>query len=122
MEIVKLEILRAIAGMAYVMALADRGLSAEERIAFAKIVEEELSPQSWAAQSRFEILDEVIQPDLESAYKEAIHEFRKYKDYLTSDIKQKSVRVMKRVADSCSGFSEKESLILDRFKKDIELL
>lgn len=122
MEVEKLEIFRAIAEMAYVIALADRGLSAEERIAFAKIVEEELHYESWAAQSRFELLDEIIQPDMESAYKEAIHDFKKYKHHLTGDLKQTTIRVMRRVAEACSGFSEKESLILDRFKKDIEML
>src|SRR5690242_20312792 len=118
MDIEKLEILRAIAEMAYVIAIADKGLSAEERIAFNTIIKEELSYESWAAQSRFELLDEVIQPDLASAYKEAIHDFTKYKVHLTNDLKQTAVRVMMRVAHACSGFSEKESLILDRFKKD----
>src|SRR5690242_9513251 len=64
MDIEKREIYRSIAELAYVIAMADKGLSAEERFAFTKIAEEELDFESWAAQSRFELLDEVIQPSI----------------------------------------------------------
>jgi tellurite resistance protein len=57
MQIERLEILRSIAEMAYVIAKADKGLSSEERIAFNKIIVEELQYDSWAAQSRFDLLD-----------------------------------------------------------------
>jgi uncharacterized tellurite resistance protein B-like protein len=122
MEIEKSELYRGIAEMAYVIARADRGLSAEERIAFYKIIKEELSYESWAAESRFELLDEVVQPTIEKAYNEAIHDFRKYRAHLTEDLKEKAVRVMQKVADACSGFSEREAIILDRFKKDLKSL
>ena len=122
MEIEKREIYRGIAEMAYVIAKADRGLSSEERIAFQKIIEDELSYDSWAAQSRFELLDEVTQPSIEKAYNEAIHDFRKYKAYLTEDLKQVSIRVLQKVANACSGLSEKEAIILDRFRKDLKEL
>ena len=122
MDIEKREIYRAIAELAYVVAKADKGLSAEERIAFYKIAAEDLDYDSWAAQSRFELLDEVIQPSLEKAYNEAIHDFRRYKSYLTDELKRKAIRVMTKVAEACSGFSESEAFIIDRFKKDIEAL
>jgi uncharacterized tellurite resistance protein B-like protein len=119
MQIEKIELFRAIAEMAYVIAKADRGLSAEERMAFKKIVEEELEYESWAAQSRFELLDEVTQPTIEKAYNEAIHDFRKYRNHLTEELKMKAIVVMQKVAEACSGFSEQEAKILNRFKKDI---
>jgi uncharacterized tellurite resistance protein B-like protein len=122
MEIERIELFRAIAEMAYVIAKADRGLSAQERMAFNKIVEEELEFDSWAAQSRFELLDEVTQPSIELAYNEAIHDFRKYKSHLTQDIKKKSILVMQKVAEACSGFSANEALILERFKTDLSNL
>jgi uncharacterized tellurite resistance protein B-like protein len=122
MQIEKIELFRAIAEMAYVIAKADRGLSAEERMAFKKIVEEELEFESWAAQSRFELLDEVTQPTIEKAYNEAIHDFRKYRNHLTEELKKKAIVVMQKVAESCSGFSEQEAEILNRFKKDISTL
>ena len=120
MQIEKREIYRSIAEMAYVIAKADRGLSAEERIAFQRIIQEELDYDSWAAQSRFELLDEVIDPSIEKVYNDAVHDLRKYKDHFTDDLKQKSVRVIQRVAEACSGFSEKEAFIIDRFKRDIK--
>ncbi|HEY9049809.1 MAG TPA: TerB family tellurite resistance protein [Ohtaekwangia sp.] len=122
MQIEKLEILRSIAEMAYVIAKADKGLSSEERIAFHKIIQEELDYDSWAAQSRFELLDEVIQPSIEKAYNEAMHDFKKYRDHLTDDLRLTAVRVMQRVAEACSGLHENEALIIDRFKKDLQHL
>ena len=82
MEIEKREIYRAIAEMAYVIAKADKGLSADERMAFNNIVEEELQLNSWIAQSRFELLDEVTQPSIDQAYNEALHDLKKYREYL----------------------------------------
>jgi uncharacterized tellurite resistance protein B-like protein len=113
MEIEKREIYRAIAEMAYVIAKADRGLSADEKFAFTKIVEEELALNSWIAQSRFELLDEVTQPSIDLALK-------KYKEHLTPELVAIALKVMNRVAESCSGFSAKEKLIIDRFKNDLD--
>lgn len=122
MEIERREIYRGIAEMAYVIAKADKGLSAEERIAFQKIIEDELSYNSWAAQSRFELLDEITEPSMEKAYNEAIHDFRKYRAYLTADLKETSMRVLQKVANACSVLSEKEAIILDRFRNDLKEL
>ncbi len=122
MDIEKREIFRAIAEMAYVIAKADKGLSAEERMAFHKIVEEELDYESWAAQSRFELLDEVTQPSMEKAYNEAMHDFRKYKDHLTDDLKRKVITVMQKVAEACSGLSDQEAFIINRVKRDLQQL
>ncbi|MBL7856272.1 MAG: TerB family tellurite resistance protein [Cyclobacteriaceae bacterium] len=122
MHIEKREIFRAIAEMAYVIAKADKGLSSEERMAFHKIVEEELDYESWAAQSRFELLDEVTQPSIDKAYNEAMHDFRKYKDHLTDELKRKIITVMQKVAEACSGLSDQEALIIDRVKKDLQQL
>jgi uncharacterized tellurite resistance protein B-like protein len=122
MDIEKREIFRSIAEMAYVIAKADRGLSVEERNAFNKIIEEELDYESWAAQSRFELLDEVVQPSIDTAYNEAMHDFKKYKQHLTPELKEKTLKVMRKVAEACSGFSEKEKIIMDRFQKDISVL
>jgi len=120
MEIEKREIYRAIAEMAYVIAKADKGLSADERMAFNNIVEEELQLNSWIAQSRFELLDEITQPSIDQAYNEALHDLKKYREYLTEDLKARTLRVVTRVAESCSGYSEKERIIIDRLKGDLK--
>lgn len=119
MEIPKREIYRAIAEIAYVVAKADKGLSSEERIAFNHIIQEELEYDSWIAQSRFELMDEVTSPSIEKAYNEAVHDLRKYKNHFTPELKAKALRVFRKVAEACSGFSEKEAFIIDRFQKDI---
>lgn len=106
MEIQKREIYRAIAEVAYVVAKADKGLSAEALV----------------AQSRFELLDEVTQPTLDQAYNEAINDFKKYSGHLTTALKEKAITVFTKVAETCGGFSEKERFIIDRFKQDLQEL
>jgi hypothetical protein len=106
--------------MAYVIAKADKGLSAEERIAFYKIIEEDLDYESWAAQSRFELLDETIQPSIEKAYNDAIHELRKYKEHFTEELKEKAMLVLQKIAASFNGLTQNEAFFLDRFKRDLK--
>jgi tellurite resistance protein len=120
MEIEKIEIYRAIAEMAYVIAKADKGLSADEKSAFSSIVEQELELHSWIAQSRFELLDEVTQPSIDIAYNEALHDFKKYREHLTDELAAKAIRVLQKVAEACSGYSAKEKLIIDRFTDDLK--
>jgi tellurite resistance protein len=120
MDIQKREIYRAIAEVAYVVAKADKGLSAEERIAFRKIIDKELDYESWVAQSRFDLLDEVTQPSLNKAYNEAINDFRKYKEHLTPELKEKAINVFIEVAEACGGFSDNERFVIDRFKQDVQ--
>lgn len=116
------EIYRAIGELSYVVAKADRGLSTEEKNAFYQIVKEELDYDSWAAISRFELLDEVTQPAIDKAYNEALHELRKYSSSMTDALKQKAMTVLQRVAASCEGLNARETFVLDRFRKDLESL
>jgi hypothetical protein len=116
------EIYRAIGELAYVVAKADRGLTPAERQSFFRIAQEELDYDSWAAQSRFELLDEVTQPSIDRAYNDALHELRKYSAYLTPDLKEKAMIVLQRVAASCDGLSAHETFVLDRFRKDLQSL
>ena len=120
MDIEKREIYRAIAELAYVIAKADKGLSATERAAFYQIAQDELDYESWAAQSRFELLDEVLQPSIEKAYNYAIHDLKKHKDHFTPALRQKTLNVLQKVAASCNGLSANEAFIIDRFKKDLD--
>ncbi|GIV36202.1 MAG: hypothetical protein KatS3mg032_0581 [Cyclobacteriaceae bacterium] len=122
MDFQKREIYRSIAEVAYVIAKADRGLSPTERMAFNEIIREELDYESWVAESRFELLDEVLNPTPEEAYKQAMADFKKYKNALTPELKEKARRVVQRVAESCCGFSAKEGLIIGRFENDLDAL
>lgn len=122
MDIDKREVYRAIAELAYVVAKADKGLSANERLAFFKIASEELDYESWAATSRFELLDEVTHPSIEKAYNDAIHDLKIHKDGLTPELKQKALLVMQKMAASFNGLSANEAFIIDRFKHDLNNL
>lgn len=122
MQLDKIEIYRCIAELAYVMAKVDRGLSSSERLAFYNVINEELDYDAWAAQSRFELLDEVTEPDIDKAYNNAIHELKKYKRSITPEAKEKIIRVIQKVAHACSGFNEKEAFIMDRIKTDLDQL
>lgn len=122
MRMEKKEIYRAIGEMAYAVAKAQKGLTSTEKIAFFKIVEEELDYDAWAAQSRFELLEEVTHPTIEHAYNEAINELKKYKQHFTPELQIKAVKVLERVAESFLGTSEAQQFIIDRFKKDIKSL
>ena len=122
MNIEKREIIRAIAEMAYVMAKSEHGISSEERLAFFKIIEDEMGKESWVAQSHFELLDEVTLPTLHEAYNAALFELKKHKDHFTPDLRVRPVRVLQRVAESFGGTGENEAFVLDRFKQDIKAL
>ena len=67
-------------------------------------------------------MDEVIQPSIETAYNQAIHDLRKHKEHLTGDLRSTAIRVVERVAQACSGTHEIEAFIIDRFKKDLQHL
>jgi len=120
--IVRLDIYRIIGELAYVVAKADHGLSVQEKEAFYKIAREELHYDSWAAKARFQYLDEVQKPAIDTAYNDALQELRKYRDHLSDEIKDKAMVVMQRVAASCEGLSAKETFNLDRFRKDLQRL
>ncbi|MEO1050117.1 MAG: hypothetical protein AAFX87_05815 [Bacteroidota bacterium] len=119
----KNEVYRAIGELAYVVAKVKDGLKLEEKKTFFDIVEKELEFDAWAAESRFELLDEVIHPTVDHAYNEAIHELKKYKVHFTDDLKEKAVKVLEAVSTSCSTISsEMQNFVIDRFKQDLEHL
>lgn len=122
MNIERREIYRAIGELAYVVAKSDRGLTSAEKEAFYQIAKEELEYDSWAAQSRFDLLDEVTKPSIEHAYNEAMHELRKYSDHLTTELKEKALVVLQRLAACCGGLSANETFVLTRFRKDLQSL
>ena len=117
----KREIYRAIGELAYAIAKAGDGLRLEEKKAFMEIAEEELKFEAWAAESRFEILDEKVHPSLEHAYNEALHEFKLYKEHLTPELKEKTIKVLKKVAEACKK-SEIKDFIIDRLEHDLKAL
>ncbi|TRX49483.1 hypothetical protein FNH22_27080 [Fulvivirga sp. M361] len=117
----KREIHRAIGELAYVISRAQTGHELDEKKAFFKIIEKELDFDAWSAESRFEILDEKIHPTIDHAYNEAIHEFRRYKKYLTPELKDTTLRVIEAVARIYYK-SEVQQFVIDRLKNDLKTL
>jgi hypothetical protein len=114
----KTEIHRAIGELAYVIAKVGDGLHLEEKKAFFEVIERELNFDAWAAESRFEILDEKIHPTIEHAYNAAIHEFKIHKSLLTPELKATTLRVVKTVATAYHK-SEMKDFIIDRLERDL---
>ncbi|MBL3655318.1 hypothetical protein [Fulvivirga sediminis] len=113
------DIYRAIGELAYVIAKATNGLQPEEKAAFMQIIKEELKFEAWAAESRFEILDEKIHPTIDHAYNEAIHELKLHQEHLTPELKAKTLAVLRKVAQAC-GNTEIDEFILDRLESDLK--
>jgi len=117
----KSELSRAIAEMAYVVAKAHDGLHNLEKEAFFDLISKELDYDAWAAESRFELLDETTHPTLLEAYNAAMNEFRKYKDQMSDDMKKKALKILEEVALSHKGKHEVEEFIIDRFKRELNI-
>ena len=115
----KSEISRAIAEMAYVIARSHEGLHSSEKEAFFDIIRSQLDFDAWAAESRFELLDEQTHPTMLEAYNSAMFDFRKYKDHLDDDMKKRALSVLEHVAVAHKGRHEIEDFIIDRFKKEM---
>ncbi|MEM7549719.1 MAG: hypothetical protein AAF363_08595 [Bacteroidota bacterium] len=114
------EIYRGIGEMAYVIAHASKGFDGKDKEAFYEIIEEELKYDSWAVESRFELLEEELHPDIESAYRAALYEFKKYHDHLDNDLKEKAIRVIKRIAAVYHGHTSKvEEFIINQFEEEL---
>ena len=117
----KSELSRAIAEMAYVVAKAHDGLHSSEKEAFFELISKELDYDAWAAESRFELLDETTHPSLLEAYNAAMNEFKLYKNQLTPEMKKKALYILEQVALIHKGKHEVEEFILDRFRKELNI-
>lgn len=115
------EIYRAIGELAYVIAIAGDEVHLKEKKAFYRIIEKELKFEAWAAESRFEILDEKVHPTLEHAYNEAIHEFKIHKDRLTPELKEVTLRVVREIANAYHP-SEVKDFVISRLEHDLKTL
>ena len=115
----KRELYRAIAEAAYAVARAGDGLQSEERERFYNIIQQPLDFDSWSAESRFELLDK-MHPNPSKAFEYALGEIKKYKNYLTPDLKEHALHVIKAVADAYNGNNIEELELISRFKKAVE--
>ena len=115
-------LVQALAELAYSIALADGELEEKEKVAFNEIIESELGKSAWSAKNRFSLLEERVSPNIEQSYKFAMFAIKTGKEDFSPDLKQKFINVIQRVADSIDGLRNEEKELVNRFKKDIELI
>lgn len=115
----KREIYRSVAEVAYAIARAGDGLQAEEREQFYLILSKKLDFDSWSAQSRFDLLEE-MHPDPMKAFAYAISEIKKYKSHLTPEMKNHAIEVVEAVAHAYNGKNIHEQDLIERFKNAME--
>lgn len=115
-------LIQALAELAYSIALADGELEAREKKAFNEIIDSELGKSAWSAKNRFSILEERIAPNIEQSYKHAMFAIKLNKRDFTPALRQKYINVIERVANSVEGLREEERELIERFKKDVELI
>ena len=115
-------LVQALAELAYSIALADGELDVKEKKAFNEIIQSELGKSAWSAKNRFSFLEERIAPNIEQSYKFAMFAIKTNKKDFSPELKQKFINVIERIAGSVEGLRTGEKEIIERFKKDIELI
>ena len=115
-------LVQALAELAYSIALADGELEEKEKKAFNQIIVSELGKSAWSAKNRFAILEERIAPNVEHSYKFAMFAIKMNKKDFTPELKQKYINVIERVANSADGLRKTEKELIERFKRDVELI
>lgn len=115
-------LVQALAELVYSIALADGELEEKEKAAFNEIIESELGKSAWSAKNRFAILEERVSPNIDQSYKFALFAIKTNKEDFTDDLKQKYINVIEKVAKSVDGLRREEMKLLERFKKDVELV
>ena len=114
----------AIGQIAYAIARADGEVQKEERLKFSNIVEAELKCKNYnfdIASIIFQVMDK-DQNSVEDSYHWAMNQIRLNSHYLSPSLKSIFINVMEKVAKAYPPVTIEESLLLDRFKKDIEPL
>lgn len=115
-------LVQALAELSYSIALADGELEEKEKVAFTEIIESELGKSAWSAKNRFAILEERISPNIEQSYKFAMFAIKTNKKDFNDELKQKYINVIERIANSVDGLRNEEKELIERFKRDIELI
>ncbi len=117
-----LNLVQALAELAYSIALADGELEERERKAFEDIIISELGEGAWRAINRFSILDGRVSPNVHQTYKDAMYTIRKNKDDFSERMKNMYINVIEKVADSVEGLRTEERHLIEKFKEDIKYI
>lgn len=111
----------AIGQMAFAIATADGEVQKEERQKFCDIVNSELSHEQYGfdiSSIVFQVMDK-DHCSTEDSYNWAMNQIRINSHYLSPDLKAAFIRVMEKIAEAYPPVTIEESLLIERFKKDI---
>lgn len=114
----------AIGQMAYAVARADGEVQKAERLKFFNIVSAELRCNNYNFNTSsiiFQVMDK-DQSSTEDSYHRAMNHIRLNSHYLSPALKTAFIKVMEKIAKAYPPVTIEESLLLDRFKKEIEPL
>lgn len=115
----------ALGQIAYAIARADGEVQKEERQKFFSIMEAELKGENYnfdIALIIFQVMDKDHNNSVEDTYHSAMKQIRLNCCYLNPSLKATFITVLEKVANAFPPITIEESLLLDRFKKDIEPL
>jgi uncharacterized tellurite resistance protein B-like protein len=112
----------ALADLAYSIAYADGMLHNSEWEAFEEMVAAELGGASVSIKNKFLLLGERASPNIEQTYRSAMFSIRANKEHFNEKLKHRYIRILEHIANSVHGNREKEHHLIDRFKKDVELI
>ncbi|HQQ94065.1 MAG TPA: hypothetical protein PLQ93_05890 [Bacteroidia bacterium] len=114
----------AIGELAYAFAKVDGKVNQEERQKFQEIVLRGFKQKDYnydVSDIIFKILDK-DKRDFKSAYDWAMRELKTNSHYLSPELKNCSLRIMKDIAEAYPPFTEEERNLYRQFEKDIEPL
>ncbi len=114
----------AIGELAYAFARVDGKVNPEERAKFSEIVSNGFKKSNFnydVSDIIFKILDR-DKRDSESAYNWAIHELQINSHYLSPELKECALKIMKEIAEAFPPFTPEERNLYQKFIKDIEPL
>jgi len=114
----------AIRQLAYAIARADGEIQKEERQRFHKLVNAALNDQDYdfnVSSIIFQVMDK-DHSSTEDSYGWAMNQIRLNSHYLSPSLKATFIKVMEEIAKAYPPVTIDESLLLDKFKRDIEPL
>jgi len=114
----------AIGELAYAFAKIDGKVNPEERKRFSEIVSNGFKKSNYnydISDIIFKIFDR-DKRDSESAYNWAMHELQINSHYLSPELKECALKIMKEIAEAFPPFTNEEKELYQKFKKDIEPL
>ena len=116
------ELILALAELAYSIAFVDGVLQDGERLTFESNIDAMLGERASIAKNHFALLDERVTPNVEQAYRNVMFAIVRNKEDFTGELKNMFIQVIENLANSVCGLRELESRMVERFKKDVELI